>query len=262
MNYKQKYQNQKTILGLSTAVVILVLVMAFAFLVGPSLVSSGSPDKTPPPQTTPTPLVGDVKFYDEHLEIAVKNALGVEGEVTNEDMQRLTVLEYDEGVIKDLEGLQYAINLKELKIRCDLFELSPIVDLQIEKLTLICQVSAQPLMEELATMEYIKYLDLTDCGISIIGFLEELPVLETLILDKNRVSDLQYVYAMKKLKTLSIKENNLKEVNELYNNTSIEYLYLDNNKIDKDSLELVVNSMLQLRECTWEGNPVEEDSEE
>lgn len=251
MKYEKKYQNQKVILTVSITVVLLFVVLSIGYVLSTSMVST--PEQTPPPSITPTPLVGNPKFEDINLENAIKKQLETDNTLTGADMEKLTYLDCTETVITDLGGLEYAINLKELKLKIDAVTIEPILELQIEKLTLLSDVSVQPLLDEICELQYLKYLDLTNCGISIVGYLSELPVIETLILDDNRVSDLKNFVQMKSLRTLSLKNCNIKNIYGLYNCTTIEKLCIDNNRIEDIS---VLESMKGLKECTYEGNPI------
>lgn len=256
MKYEKKYQNQKTILTVSITVVLLLIVLSVGYALSSSMVST--PTQTPPPSVTPTPLEGDPAFADKGLENAIKKQLGVEGDLTGEDMERLTSLDYTETTVTDVYGLEYAVNLKELRIKIDVITLDPILDLQIEKLTFVSDVSVQPLLDEICEMKYIKYIDLTNCGISVIGYLSELPMVETMILDDNRISDLKNFQSIRSLRTLSLKNCNINSIVDFYNFVTLEKLYLDNNNISNIA---VLESMIGLKKCTYDGNPIKtEDS--
>lgn len=251
MKYEKKYQNQKVILTVSVTVVLLFVVLSIGYVLSTSMVST--PEQTPPPSIIPTPMVGNPEFGNLDLENAVKEALGINHSPTGADMENLVSLEYTENTITDVSGLEYAINLKELKLKIDVVTIEPLLDLQIEKLTLVSDVSVQPLLDEICKMQYLKYIDLTNCGISIIGYLSELPVIETLILDDNRISDLKNFQNLKTLRTLSLKNCNINDISGFYAFATLETLHIDNNKIEDIS---VLETMTGLRECTYDGNPI------
>ena len=261
MKYEKKRQNEKTILTISVTVVLLVVVLSVGFILGPSMISSTDPQTTPPPSVTPTPLVGQPKFYDDALLRVVQDALGIDTVPTAEQMQTLEVLDCGDVEINELVGLEYAINLKELKIKIGAVSIDPILDLQIEKLKIMSDVSVQPLLDDIRYMSYVKYLDLTDCGISIVGYLSEMPLLETLILDDNRISDLSNITRISTLKTLSLKNCNINDITDFFNFITLERLYIDNNRIENIA---ALETMISLKECTYEGNPIkkEEDKKE
>ena len=259
MKYEKKRQNEKTIITISVTVVLLVVVLSIGFILGPSMISSGNPQNTPAPSVTPTPLAGEPKFYDDALLQAVQSALGINTVPTADQMKELEILDCGDVEINELIGLEYAINLKDLTMKFAGVAIDPILDIQIEKLKIMSDTSVQPLLDDIRYMSYLKYLDLTDCGISIVGYLSELPVLETLILDDNRVSDLSNITKMASLKTLSLKNCNIKHINDFFNFITLERLYIDNNKIEDIA---AIETMISLKECTYEGNPIKKDEDD
>ena len=166
MKYEKKRQNEKTIITISVTVVLLVVVLSVGFILGPSMVSSGNPQNTPAPSVTPTPLVGEPIFYDEALLQAVQSALGIDTVPTAAQMQELEILDCGDVEINELIGLEYAINLKELTMKFAGVSIDPILDIQIEKLKIMSDTSVQPLLDDIRYMSCLKYLDLTDCGIT------------------------------------------------------------------------------------------------
>ncbi len=60
---------------------------------------------------------GAVDIPDANLEAAIRNELGkTSGGITKEDMEKLSKLNAPRKKITDLTGLQYATNLKKLKL--------------------------------------------------------------------------------------------------------------------------------------------------
>lgn len=255
MEYQKKQERQKIMIALPTIAAIIVIILALSFLIGPSIVSK-KPDVTPPPLETLKPIDGEPKIYDTVLENAVKKQLGIDHAPTKSDMESLEKIDYTEETVTNLSGLEYAINLREIRLKIDLQSLDPIKNLQITKLTFLSDVSVQPLMEDISKLVHLQYIDLTDCGISIIGHLSEIVGLETLILDDNRISDLKYVPEMKILSTLSIKNCNIKDINVLVGCKMLKNLYVDNNKIEDIS---PADYIYSLENFTYEGNPVKID---
>lgn len=254
MEYQRKYNKQKILITVLISVVVIAITLLFSFLIGPSMVSS-TPQTTLPPETTLSPLDGELIINDSVLEEAIKKQLSITRALTKQDVESLEVLDYDEKAITDLTGLEYAISLKELRIKINVTSVEPIKALHIQKLTFISDVSVQPLLEDIKEMSYIKYLDLSDCGISAIGYISELPSLETLILDNNRISGLKYIAQVKTLASLSLKNCGIKDISALADNISIQSLYIDNNLITDIS---ALDSMRSLKDVSYAGNPLEE----
>ena len=258
MEYERKYNRQKAIFAGSVSVVLIAIVLVVSFWIGPSMISE-KPEKTLPPETTLPPVEGNLVILDEHLINAIKKQLNITGEIQKSDMESLEVLDYDAETITDLAGLEFAINLKELRLKIDITTIEPIKNLHINKLTFISDVSVQPLLDEIKEMKYLRYLDLSDCGISAVGYISELPMLETLILDNNRISGLHYLSQMNTLAVLSLKNCGIKSITGLTNNVSIRSLYIDNNLIEDIS---VIETMPSLVDVTYEGNPIKDSDSE
>ena len=258
MEYERKYNRQKAIFAGSISVVLIAIVLVVSFWIGPSMITD-NPEKTLPPDTTLPPVEGDLSIFDEHLVNAIKKQLNITGDIQKSDMERLEVLDYDEETITNLAGLEFAINLKELRLKIDVTTIEPIKELHINKLTFISDISVQSLLDEIKEMKYLRYLDLSDCGISAVGYISELPMLETLILDNNRISGLHYLSQMNTLAVLSLKNCGIKSITGLTNNVSIRSLYIDNNLIEDIS---VIETMPSLVDVTYEGNPIKDSDSE
>lgn len=240
MEYQKKFNRQKVSITGIVALVVIGVSVLIGFLVGPGMVTDVNATPTLPPKETLAPLEGELVIEDTALINAIKNQLNIEGDITKEDMHRLEVLDYTDETVTNLLGLQHAINLREIRLKIDLtaesFEY--IKGLNIEKITFVSDVSVQPLLEHIKEFKYLTHLDLTDCGISALGYLSELPMLETLILDNNRPANLEYVAGLKMLSTLSMRNCNLKDISVFENNKTLKYLHIEGNKIENfDVLE-------------------------
>ena len=64
---------------------------------------------------------------------------------------------------------------------------------------------------------------------------------------------------MASLKTLSLKNCNIKHINDFFNFITLERLYIDNNKIEDIA---AIETMISLKECTYEGNPIKKDEDD
>ena len=102
-------------------------------------VAAPSPD-LPPTEPKPDPSVGTGLIPDARLATAVRNALGLgpNAPITEQAMQRLTLLNAFNRQITDLTGLEHATQLKELELnRNQISDLSPLTGLtQLERLLL------------------------------------------------------------------------------------------------------------------------------
>ena len=146
----------------------------------------------------------EVYFEDGVLEAAIAEELGVEGRpITEEDMAKLTELTAygtDSESITSLEGLQYAENLRELKLISNgISDLTPLSNLvNLEELTLWDNDVSD--ITPLENLRNLSYLDLDNNAIEDLTPLSDLKNLETLHLDDNAINDIT------PLKELSLKD--------------------------------------------------------
>ena len=110
-----------------------------------------------------------ISLPDANLEAVVRDELGISGgDITDDDMAALHVLDADEKKISDLSGLEYAVNLRDLDLE----------DNQVSDLG------------PLANLTNLRDLDLGDNQVSDLGPLANLTNLRNLDLEDNPVSDL------------------------------------------------------------------------
>ena len=156
MIYPKNFQRKKTIFTLAISIVVIGFSLGMAFLLTPSLVSE-KPKPTLTPDETPSVIEGEFVMRDEALIRAVKRQLNiVDRDVTKEDVEGLKVLDFTEETVKDLTGLEFAVHLKELRLKVLTMNISPLSSLYIEKLTLLSDISLQPLMEDISKMKYLQ----------------------------------------------------------------------------------------------------------
>lgn len=170
-----------------------------------------------------------IQFTDPVLEKAVRDALyrsagtiseenklhwkwGTNEPVTQSDLLNLSMLKMDKRVnlVKDLNGLEYASNLKILQINNS-------------------EVSNVGPLGQLPTLEY---LDLTHNQIQDINSFTDLPSLETLILSKNNISDPSTLTELPKLRDLDLSYNNISDESWLSGLRKPTTINLSYNKID------------------------------
>ncbi len=175
-----------------------------------------------------------VYFADTNLEAAVESALGISDPTTIDmlELERLTCTHSD---IKDLWGLEYAKNLKELYLYHNLIgDLLP-----------------------LAGLNCLTHLDLNHNQISDLSDLGALVNLQYLNLHGNQISDLSDLAGLHNLKWINIHKNQISDLSGLDNLTQLEHLDLYQNNIsdiyhlsELSSLESLVLSDNQIRDIT------------
>ena len=146
---------------------------------------------------------------DPNLRRVISEWINVET-LTIADMQRLHDLVSDSDGIKNLEGLQYGVNLNFLHIGRGLVsDLTP-----------------------LAGLTNLETLKLYGHQISDISSLAELTSLRTLQLQANLISDLTPLMRHVELESLLLHENKINDISPLSNLTKLKHLDLAINQID------------------------------
>ena len=170
---------------------------------------------------------------DPNLRQAVRAALELPDGVplTQPVMNQLTELEAVESEIKDLTGLEHAINLTWLHLGVnEIYDLSPLAGLvHLEALWIF----ANPLLDlsPLTNLVNLKTLDMGVCQISDISPLAGLIHLESLWISVNPLSDISPLANLVNLKTLYLEACQISDISPLAKLTKLELLYLHYNQI-------------------------------
>ena len=167
-----------------------------------------------------------VHIPDPNLRQVVSEALHVPAgtPITAAEMRQLTTLNAEARQITDLTGLEYAVNLTELRLgENPIAGISPLADLT--QLTL---------------------LRLNDCWtIDDITVLADLTQLTVLDLDRNLIVDVGPLAGLTALESLDLRYNQLEDIGPLANLTQLWRLILSNNKI-KDVRPLATLTRLEI----------------
>lgn len=151
-----------------------------------------------------------VSFPDEALEQAVRNRLREwHYPLTVEKLAKLTTLEAQQAGIKNLSGLEYAVNLKKLDL----------TDNQISDLS------------PLRGLQHLEYLNLKWNNISDITPLRGLTNLTILGLENNKITDISPLSSLTGLTRLNLGVNNISRVDALRQLINLEQLVLYFNNI-------------------------------
>ena len=177
-----------------------------------------------------------VEIPDPNLKQAIREALTLSDEIplTQQEMQRLTRLEAPEKQIEDLTGLEYASNLKWLRLqRNNISDIKPLSELnQLEGVGLWVNPISD--LSPLANFTNLRFLDLAICHISDLTPLANLTQLEWLTLEwqrDNRIADIKPLANLTKLRHLRLNGNRIVDISPLANLVNLEMLRLDNNQI-------------------------------
>jgi len=187
-----------------------------------------------------------VTFKDENLETLIREELEKPtGDITSLDMQELYYLTINDIGVKNLEGLEYALELREFSImREEVDSLEPLKNLdklerliirytEIENLPIefnkevnLLHVSiVGTIIEDVSFLEFmtnIDHLTMTDAGIEDISALENLVKVEQLNLRGNKIEDISALSEMHQLRYLNLQGNNVSTIEPL---TDLESLY-------------------------------------
>ena len=166
-----------------------------------------------------------VEVPDTNLAATLRSALGLEvdADITSGDMARLTILTTSpERVLKDITGLEYAINLTWLF--CELGSQSFTASLsETESLSDLSPLQG---LTSLTYLSIVSYYHLTD-----ISPLADLANLTGLTLSWSNISDLTVLSGLSNLTHLYLNNNNISDVSALEDMTNLSELRLKGNPI-------------------------------
>ena len=206
----------------------------------------------PEPDRLPGALV---HIPDPNLRTAIAEALGKSpnAPITAEEMERLRNLDARNRNILDLTGLQFAINLNELRLRENqITDISPIAGLiNLRNLdlryNLISDISA------LRGLQNLIELDLVVNQISDLSPLTGLISLEDLDLNENNVFDLSPIAGLINLEFLAFPNNNVSDLSPIAGLIKLETLYFWGNDVSDLS---PIAGLINLRTINFTGRSV------
>ena len=205
-----------------------------------------------------------VDFPDSNLEAAVSSNLKIPiGYITDTDMLSLIRLApMDSQIISNIQGLEYATNLTDLRLGsylCGATVIYPISDLSplagLTNLTSLYlwgnEISD---ISPLSDLTNLTNLHLSGSSISNLSPLSGLTNLTYLGLDSNSINDLSPLSGLTNLTNLSLSSNSINDLSPLSGLTNLTTLYLGDNEIsDLSPLSGLTNlTTLQLggiRDC-------------
>jgi|GEM_PF-3508586 len=178
-----------------------------------------------------------VIFTDSNLEKAVRSALQIPSNqlITRADMGKLTIFMARNKSIQSLTGLEWAINLQELRlVKNQISDISSLANLT--KLKWIALNSNQIIdISPLANLINLHSLDLSDNKIIDITSLANLVNLEWIDLSKNQISDVGPLAELINLKWVILNDNQISDISPLVRNTGFgkgKIVELKNNPLD------------------------------
>lgn len=171
-------------------------------------------------------------FPDRCLEAVIRTAIDKpKGEISIEDLESISGLHANSSYIKDITGLEYCHNLRELYLEnnqiTDISPLSGLTNLRVLYLSSneISDVSPLSGLDKL-TVLYLSFNQISD-----ISPLSTLKNLKMLGLVGNQITDISPLSGLKNLRELSLSWNQITDVSPLSTLYKLQYLALWNNQI-------------------------------
>ncbi|MFC4598081.1 leucine-rich repeat domain-containing protein [Cohnella hongkongensis] len=186
---------------------------------------------------------------DENLEKAIHSWLGKKDDepLTKADLESLTSVSLTGKGIKDLQGLEYAVNVMKLDLdNNEITDLTPLKNLsKLRNLSL--KGNRISSIEELSALKEMKYLLVSRNQISSLDVVKQLPRLVELDADHNQISNVQALSSAAELVYLKISDNAIEDIAPLGHLKKLTYLDISNNKFkDFSPLRMLSKSLTYL----------------
>ncbi len=162
-------------------------------------------------------------------------------------------------VSQEGDFLVHHYNLTELigeEITEKTYQLKKAQEEAIKMLIKCMRTGTEPDSATLAKLTNIMRLDISNCRISDISFLENLTKLEQLNLSSNKISDISALSNLTKLEQLNLSGNKISDISALSNLTNLKHLHLNDNEIsDISALANLINiKHLEMSDSHGNGN--------
>lgn len=207
----------------------------------------------------------DVQVPDPRLEALIRAQIVEYGEpLTDADLAKVQELSSslyggiaEEDQVRSLEGLQHAVNLRQLTLRGhDVNDLSPISELEALE---ILDLSSNANLDAtgLEQMDSLRSLNLFYCNLGTATFLSSLTNLEYLVLQGNQLSELPSISHLDKLQTLDLSTNQISDISFIHDFPDLEVLDVGHNNIGSIS---TLAGFPKLERLRIGGNPLSDAS--
>lgn len=191
----------------------------------------------------------EVSFEDEQLEQAIREVLNKDkdADITQNDLESLTLLDLSRRGIKSIEGLQYASNLKFVDLSDnEIDDITPLKSLtKIRELDISSnQISS---IQDLSAMTDLKMLNVSRNQISSLDVIKHLESLHTFEANDNQISDITALSMATELRWLQLNGNQIAKIQPLSRLTKLKNLELASNRIsDLSPLKTLSKSLTSL----------------
>ncbi len=205
------------------------------------------------------PPAEEVSIPDPNLAAAIRNGINLESEllpgeaITQYNILKLRIIRGSNRKIKDLTGLEHALNLFALYVDGNqIRDLSPLSGLsRLRHLYL----TNNPISDitPITGLTHLQNLVLTSTPMVDFTPFTTMNSLVTLILANNQLNDISFLAGLTNLRFLNLVGNQISDVTPLAGLTNLSGLYLRDNQIsDVSSLTGLIN----LKELYLHGNPI------
>ena len=168
-----------------------------------------------------------LEIPDPNLKQAILETLNLPDEIplTQQEMSRLTNLDAEERDITDLTGLEYATNLRSLRLHRN-----PIVDISL-----------------LVHLTKLEGIHLLGCGIVDLSPLRNLKNLRGVFLGDNQISDISPLGELANLTILHLQSNQIVDLSPLANLTNLRALWIQDNSVEDIAILANLTLLEELR---------------
>jgi hypothetical protein len=180
-----------------------------------------------------------VHFGDAALKAAVEEELWTV-DPTAADMLALTSLDASGKGITALTGLEYAANLRELRLEYNqISDISPLSGLSRLK-TLVLNNNRISDISLVVTIPNLEYLDLHDNHFSDLWALSSLSKVQTLIVRGNHIRDVCILPGLSTLRNVDLNMNEISDISCLASMVGLENLDLRNNPLSQQACSVYI----------------------
>ncbi|MCM3443798.1 leucine-rich repeat domain-containing protein [Metabacillus halosaccharovorans] len=176
-----------------------------------------------------------IPFKDQNLKELIKTELGLERDPVESDMKHLNSLYLIEEEIKDLSGLEFAINLFDFNVFGNTEELD---------------------LAPLAQLPQLNYISIDDTPIKDYSVLKNMKNLQSLSIVNNQLNDLSFLQGLKNLTDITLQNNGIKDISVFSSLKKLNFINLTNNQITDLTPLLASKNSLYSLDLT--GNPIED----
>ena len=176
-----------------------------------------------------------IPFKDKNLKELIKAELGLEREIRESDMEHLHSIYLFEGEIKDLSGLEYAVNLFDFNVFGNIEELD---------------------LSPLSQLPQLNYINIDDTPIKDYSVLKNMKKLQSLSIVNNQLNDLSFIQGLKNLTDITLQNNGIKDISAFSSLKKLNFISLANNQIT--DITPLLASKNNLYSLDLSGNPIED----